>query len=140
MYTSAHNQSNPAISHLPEAFELALRRVNQSDGFNEAVSYAAELADCEYLFEIPGALFGDEDGRAAAMRSLIMTDVMDCVRLDDEHIFYIIFNANSGVIRIIEEFEVPLSIHAMTHSYSRVLEYLANDFGNASISSQRELN
>ncbi|MCP4182458.1 MAG: hypothetical protein GY761_03970 [Hyphomicrobiales bacterium] len=140
MYTSAHNQSNPAISHLPKAFELALRRVNHSDGFNEAISYAAKLADCEYLFEIPGALFGDEDGRAAVMRSLIMSEVTDCAKLDDEHIFYIIFNASKGVIRIIEEFEVPLSIHAMTHSYSRVLEYLANDFDNATISSLRELN
>jgi hypothetical protein len=140
MYTSGRNQSNPAISHLPKAFELALRSVNQNDGFYEAVSYAAELADCEFLFEIPGALFGDEDGRAAVMRSLAVAEGRDCVRLNDEHIFYIIFNAKNGVIRIIEEFEVPHSIHAMTHSYSRVLEFLANDFCSATKSSQQGLN
>ena len=140
MNTSGHNQSNPAISHLPKAFELALQRVNQSDGFNEAVSYAAGLADCEFLFEIPGALFGDEDGRAAVMRSLAVTKARDWVTLNDEHIFYIIFDAKNGLIRIIEEFEVPLSIHAMTHSYSRVLEFLANDFCGVSKCSQPGLN
>ena len=136
MHTSGHNQSNPAISHLPKAFELALRRVNQSDGFSEAVSYAAELADCEFLFEIPGALFGDEDGRAAVMRSLAVTEGTESVILDDEYLFYVIFNAKIGVISIIEEFEVPLSIHAMTHSYSKVLDILADDFCKTPKSSQ----
>jgi|GEM_PF-7013598 len=140
MNTSGHDQSNPAISHLPKAFEMALRRVNQRDGFNEAVSYAAELADCEFLFEIPSALFGDEDGRAAVMRSLAVAKSRDWTDLNEEQIFYIIFDAKNGLIRIIEEFEVPISIHALTHSYSKVLEFLANDFCHVSEPSPQGLN
>ena len=52
MFTSRHDQNGRASAHLPEAFEQALRRVKQTDEFNDAVTYAAELADCEFLFEI----------------------------------------------------------------------------------------
>ncbi len=127
MFTSRQGQSTRQVSLLPRAFEQALLRVNQSVGFSEAVTHAAELADCEFLFEIPGALFGDEDGRAAVMRPFTNTNGSLNSKSNKSDILYVVFNGKNGVIRIIEAFEVPLSIHALTHSYSRVLEFLAGD-------------
>ncbi len=114
---------NDTYSFLPGAFEQALLRVNESDGFYDAVTYAAEQAGCEFLFEVPGSLFGQTGGRAAVIRS--------CPERNEDGYFencilYIIFDGDDGVIRILEEFEVPNSIQAMTHSYSTVLELLGD--------------
>jgi len=122
MFFSNHDDKNNARSFLPRAFEKALLQVNECDGFSDAVTYAAAQAGCEFLFEVPGALFDGEGGRAAVIRS--------CVEPKDDGtqgqcILYIIFDGEDGVIRILEEFEVPGSLRAMTHSYSKVLEFIA---------------
>ena len=104
----------------PSAFEQALLQIGESDGFSDVVIYAAEQSGCEFLFEVPGSLFNREDGRAAVIRSCPTgSEGENCI-------LYIIFDGDDGVIRILEEFEVPNSIQAMTHSYSKVLEYLSD--------------
>ncbi|MCF6321984.1 MAG: hypothetical protein L3J32_09480 [Rhizobiaceae bacterium] len=133
MFFSSPENKNPPSSFLPSAFEQALLQVNERDGFSDAVTFAAEQAGCEFLFEVPGTLFDQDGGRAAVIRSCIDQ------REDGEKpncILYIIFDGEDGVIRILEEFEAPGSVQAMTHSYSRVLEFLSG----MAISSGRALN
>lgn len=122
MFFSPHDHSTSSHSFLPGAFEQALLQVNESDAFSDAVMYAAEQAGCEFLFEVPGSLFDHSGGRAAVIRSC--PDFKN-PKDDEVCILYIIFDGDDGVIRILEEFEVPNSIQAMTHSYSNVLEHLA---------------
>lgn len=119
MFFPAQNANISTGSFLPRAFEQALLQVNRSDGFSDAVSFAAEQAGCEFLFEVPGSLFHQNGGRAAVIRSCSDLDNSPCI-------LYIIFDGEDGVIRILEEFEVPGSVQAMTHSYSNVLELMAN--------------
>jgi len=133
MFFSTRENANATPSFLPSAFEQALLRVNERDGFSDAVTFAAEQAGCEFLFEVPGTLFDQDGGRAAVIRS--------CISEGDNNekpncILYIIFDGEDGVIRILEEFEAPGSLQAMTQSYSRVLEFLSG----MPISSGRALN
>ena len=120
MFFSPNNDDLYARSYLPGAFEEALLQVNERDGFCDAVTFAANQAGCEFLFEVPAELFDHRGGRAAVIRSCSTPgeNVDKCV-------LYIIFDGDDGVIRILEEFEVPGSVQAMTNSYSAVLEYMA---------------
>ena len=119
MNHSHQNQNSGSPSFLPVVFGQALLHVNQASGFYEAVSFAAEQAGCEFLFEVPGALFGQESGRAAVMRSRPQT-------ANKSIIIYVIFDGDDGLIRILEEFEVSGSTQAMVDSYSKVLEHLTD--------------
>lgn len=121
-FSSDYNETN-SYSFLPGAFEQALLQVNEGDGFCDAVTFAAEQAGCEFLFEVPGSLFNQDGGRAAVIRSCPKPVANG---MQENCILYIIFDGDDGVIRILEEFEVPNSIQAMTNSYSNVLEFLGN--------------
>ena len=123
MFFSPNSNETVSNSFLPGAFESALLQVNEGDSFYDAVSYAAQQAGCEFLFEVPGSLFNQDGGRAAVIRSCPNNNGGDQL---EKCILYIIFDGDDGVIRILEEFEVPNSIQAMTHSYSNVLELLTN--------------
>ena len=118
MNYSHQNRNSDSHSFLPVAFGQALLHVNQTSGFYDAVSFAAEQAGCEFLFEVPGALFGEDSGRAAVMRSLPQAPNQSCI-------IFVIFDGDDGLIRILEEFEVSGSAQAMVNSYSSVLEQLS---------------
>ncbi len=128
MFFSPHERSRTFNSYLPIAFERALLSVGERDGFAQAVTIAANEAGCEFLFEVPSALFGENSGRAAVIRS--------CQNFKSNNgretcNLYIIFDDDDGIIRILEEYEVPNSVQAMTNSYSTVLEIIASDNGKS---------
>jgi hypothetical protein len=121
MNYSHQNQNSGSPSFLPVVFGQALLHVNQSSGFYDAVSFAAEQAGCEFLFEVPGVLFDQDHGRAAVMRSLAQPQYPD-----QNRIIYVIFDGEDGIIRILEEFEVTGSTQDLVYSYSKVLEQLTD--------------
>ena len=119
MFFSSHDREPYSRSFLPDAFEQALLQVNENEGFGAAVTFAANQAGCEFLFEIPAQLFNHSGGRAAVIRSCpVKNDIQDnCV-------LFVIFDGDDGVIRILEEYEAPASVLAMTSSYSNLLEVM----------------
>lgn len=86
--------------------------------FLSTVHKAAQQAGCELLFEIPSALFQDPAGRSAAMRF---------GGHGEAELFFILFNAANGAIRVMEEGEVPAIVLDFTRSYAGVLGLIAVD-------------
>ena len=117
-FSSQHNEPY-SRSFLPDAFEQALLQVNENEGFGAAVTFAASQAGCEFLFEVPAQLFNHSGGRAAVIRSCPADDDSQ-----DSCVLFVIFDGEDGVIRILEEFEAPASVLAMTSSYSNFLEIM----------------
>ncbi|MEC9342245.1 MAG: hypothetical protein VYD64_00215 [Pseudomonadota bacterium] len=89
-----------------------------NETFLDTIFSAAHQAGCELLFEVPGALFSDPGGRSAAMR---------CGSRQDAELFFILFNAADGAIRVLEESDVPESVLDFTRSYAGVLGLIAGD-------------
>ena len=86
--------------------------------FHTAVENAAENAGCEFLFEIPGALFGTEGSRAAA------------IRMNPENfskMSFIICDTKSGVIQVLDQEEAPARVSRFVKSYANVLCLLRAD-------------
>ena len=100
------------------SMEWSLNRDDLAEQFLGTVFNAARQSGCELLFEIPGILFYDPNGRAAAMRRGTP---------DDTELFFVLFNADNGEIRVLEENESPETVRDFTRSYAGVLGMIAGD-------------
>ena len=89
-----------------------------NEPFLDTISRVAKQAGCELLFEIPAALFAGPASLSAAMRRRSENGAQ---------LFFILFNAADGTIRIMEESEVGASVLEFTRSYAGVLGLIAND-------------
>ena len=90
----------------------ALETTTDEAGFFETVARAADKAGCEFLFEVPGALFSSPDTRAAAIRCGESTSIGEV---------FILFNRENGVIRLLTGDEVPDEVTRFVRSYAAVL-------------------
>ena len=99
--------TNP-ISSIQEA----LKTTTDEAGFFETVARAADKAGCEFLFEVPGALFASPDTRAAAIRCGEHTSIGEV---------FILYNQENGVIRVLTGDEVSDEVTRFVRSYAAVL-------------------
>ena len=126
-HNSLHNPPYPSKASSP------LLPPDHDIDFWQAVTQAAERTGCEVLFEIPGALLNGNEGgdnggsesRAAVLGSRNSPNSPRHGLLGD--VFYVIYNSEDRIIRILNEVEVPDTVSAISYSYSRLLEYLAAD-------------
>ena len=86
--------------------------------FNHAILEAANNAGCEFLFEIPGDLFGFEETRAAAIKLNAFSE--------DDQLAFILCNADTGTIHVLSNDEVPSKVIRFVESYAAVLSLLQN--------------
>jgi hypothetical protein len=110
-YTNDRPNVGDRIGQQPDDGDLGMQ-------FLDTVFNAARIAGCELLFEIPSALFSEPQDRAAAMRYGTH---------EDAELFFILFNATNGAIRLLDEGEVPVAVLDFTRSYAGVLGMIAGD-------------
>jgi len=109
--TRRHKADRDARGQVPNPGDLA-------EQFLDTVFNAARQTGCELLFEIPSVLFYEPKGRSAAMRR---------GGRNNGELFFILFNADSGEIRILDEMEAPETVRDFTYSYAGVLGLIAGD-------------
>jgi len=109
----------PATLSLPDnplaALCEAIETLDDRNGFFETIAEAAEKSGCEFLFEVPGALFGTTGARAAAIRCAKNSTIGD---------FFILYDRKNGNIRILSGDEVSGEVSGFVRSYAIVLQCL----------------
>ncbi|MGI9352650.1 MAG: hypothetical protein ACR2O3_13885 [Rhizobiaceae bacterium] len=95
----------------------AVMEMDQSLDVVQILQRTAERTDCDFLFEIPGALFELPDHRAAVLKSAAEDSKHD-------HVF-VLCGENKGITGILNFDEIPEQAQNFFYSYVSVLSCLS---------------
>jgi len=100
-------RSENALVNLPE--------FNAETVFTDSIVEAALNAGCEFLFEIPGGLFGFKEACAAAVRLNAFEN--------DGQLAFILCDENTGQIYVLGNDETPIRVRRFVQSYANLLSF-----------------
>lgn len=123
MFSSA-NSNRHSDNFAPAASNPAVHAISRDSEFWNAVSQATERAGYKILFEIPGAIFSDDKRIDVDSKAAVLSSRNSHIGENKNDTLFVIFNAEEGIVHILEDFEVPQSIRAFADSYSQLFEYL----------------